>query len=75
MTTNGNININNSISYFPFIRFHFLRFWGDEPSFTVLYLFSVHLPPPSTHTPAARLRVSLPGLLWIFWGSSSEVLH
>lgn len=54
MSTNGNININNSISYFPFIRFHFLRFWGDEPSFTVLYLFSVHLPPPPpphTHLP------------------------
>lgn len=48
-----------------------------QPSFTVLYLFSVHLPPPSpsTHTPAAWLRVSLPGLLWIFWGSSSGVLH
>lgn len=57
MTTNGNININNSISYFPFIRFHFLRFWGDESKLSTKFHSIVFIfrppppPPPHTHLP------------------------
>lgn len=84
-------HINNSISYFPFLLFLFFLWLGGEkmhfvniqPSFTftALYFISIHLPPPPphtnkhTHTPTTWLWVLLPGLLWIFWGSSSGVFH
>lgn len=58
MPTNGNININNSISYFPFIRFHFLRFWGDKSKLStkfhstcIVFIFHPPTPPPHTHLP------------------------